>query len=855
MAAKRMILIDGNSLIYRAFFALRPLANSSGQSTQAVYGFTNMLLKLIDDESPDYIAVAMDVGKTTFRNSEYEAYKATRQETPEDLRSQMPIIRQFLEYMNITVLEKEDYEADDIIGTVSLLGEQAGLHSLIVTGDRDALQLASDDTHILLTRKGISDMERFTTGTIEEKFGINPKQLIDVKGLMGDVSDNIPGVPGIGEKTALKLIREYDSIDGVLSHLDYIGGKKLQENLQDYAAQALLSKKLATIIRDVPVDVDLEALKIREPDYDAIAALFQKLEFRNLTARIQRRSGNHQSIPKEESIDVETADFSTIINWRESKKAAAIYGYEDSLYLSDGVQILKWQMKESNEAETRLLKEWAEDEEAPKYTWEMKRIFKHLAERKIILKGIVFDAEIAAYLLDPGKNRYLLPELAREFGLDVLSRESPRLVETVYYLAAPMLEKLREYDQIPLLQEMEIPLAGILAGMEMAGIAIDEAQLIQMGQDLDLKIDSLAQEIYLQAGEEFNINSPKQLGEILFEKLKLPVGRKTKTGYSTDVEVLTNLSRKHPIPSLILEYRQLAKLKGTYVDGMLTLIDPKTQRIHTTFNQTVTTTGRISSTEPNLQNIPIRSETGREIRKAFTAGTKGWKILAADYSQIELRVLAHLCGDETLRESFFKDEDIHTRTASEVFGVPLNQVTPELRGKAKAVNFGIIYGISDYGLSVNLKITREEAKSYIENYFAQYPKVQEYMDRTIKEARENGYVATIFKRRRYLPDLHSRNYTIRSFAERTAMNTPIQGSAADIIKMAMVHVQKRMEKEKLKARMLLQVHDELIFEAPPEELDQLSRLVTEEMENAFPMAVPLKVDVGIGPNWYDVKKA
>jgi DNA polymerase I len=862
MPNERIILIDGNSLIYRAFFALSSLTSSTGQSTNAVYGFANMLFKLLEDEKPDYIAVAMDVGKTTFRNDEYAEYKATRQETPEDLLSQFPIIREFLAAMRIPVLEKEGFEADDVIGTLSAHGDQHKLETLIVTGDRDALQLISSSTNVLLTRKGISDMERYSQETVMAKFGVQPWQLIEVKGLMGDSSDNIPGVPGIGEKTALKLIREYETIDGVLAHLDRLSGKKLQENLQDYAPQALLSKKLATIVRDVPVAVDFTALKRQDPDYDSVLELFRRLGFRTLTARVEKMSGEPaplfaQAEPLVDRSLVLTGERLTALKDQKAPVAVALQGHD--IYLKgQEAEVYRLTGQDQDPDLTAALGKLLADPGISKYIWQAKFIYKQLAARDIHCQSIRFDPMIAAYLLDPGKNRYELADMAAEFlntealpaGLSIPEQE----VSTVQKLAPPMFQKLKEFEQLPLLEKMEMPLAIILAKMEMAGIRVDQEQLQQMGAELDKKIAALADQIYAHAGQEFNINSPRQLGEILFEKLNLPVGRKTKTGYSTDVDVLTGLARKHPIAELILEYRQLVKLRGTYVDGLLGLINPDTHRIHTTFNQTVTTTGRISSTEPNLQNIPIRSEVGREIRKAFAAGIDGWQILAADYSQIELRVLAHLSGDETLSESFRNEEDIHARTASEVFGVPIAEVTTTLRGKAKAVNFGIIYGISDYGLSMNLRISREEAKTYIDNYFARYPKVKEYMDQTIAAARDKGYVTTIFHRRRYLPDLHSRNFNVRSFAERTAMNTPIQGSAADIIKMAMVRVQNRLETEKRKARMLLQVHDELIFEVPQDEVAAVTRLVKEEMENAFPLDVPLQVDIGTGPNWYDVKK-
>ncbi len=876
MAKRKLMLIDGYSLIYRAFYAIRPLTTRSGQPTHAVYGFVNMLLRILDEEKPDYVAVAMDKGKTTFRNESYAEYKGTRQETPEDLISQFPWIRKVLDAMNIVVLEQEGFEADDIIGTLSAMGDQEGFETIIITGDRDALQLVSDDTKVMLTKKGISDMEIVDADKWHAQYGITPSQLIDVKGLMGDSSDNIPGVPGIGEKTALKLIQAFGSIDGVLANLDQVGGKKIQETLQDHAPQALLSRKLATIVRDMKLGIKLEELRVAEPDSNQLLQILETLEFNNLATRVQKRYGVSERTTVANPTEMSTVTQGHVHDitllpitdqlWKEifashqlvvqidpTESQVILVGDQDQAYKTvlnkAGEQMLAF----PNDALRQVL----QDSKIPKISYDVKRSYSVLMRSNLAMAGVICDPMIAAYLLDPGKNRYTMPDLALEYlqvDLPPDAGSDPLQLATYSKRLCPvMLDQLTQNDQLELFMNMEIPLAMILARMELNGIRVDGHQLTEMGILLGQRIERLTQEIFQAAGTEFNINSPKQMGEVLFEKLGLPFGRKTKTGYSTDVEVLTGLARIHPVADLILKYRQLVKLKGTYVDGLGNLINPETGRIHTTYNQTITTTGRISSTEPNLQNIPIRTEEGREIRKAFVPEKGGYSILAADYSQIELRVLAHISGDTTLTQAFFWGEDIHSRTAAEVFGIPIGEVTSSLRNKAKAVNFGIIYGISDYGLAVNLKISREEAKRYIESYFRRYPSVQFYMERVVEEAREKGFVETIMKRRRYLPDIHSRNFNVRSFAERTAMNTPIQGSAADIIKLAMVKVQTELDRRNMRTKMLLQVHDELIFEVPDEEMKLAIQVVRNEMENAYPLKVPLKVDMGTGPNWYDIK--
>ncbi len=898
MSGKKLLLIDGNSLVYRAFYALPPLTAADGRPTNAVYGFANMLLRLVAEVQPDYLVVAFDKSKTTFRHSEFAAYKATRAATPDDLRTQFPLVRQVLEAMQVSTSELEGYEADDIIGTLSRTGNAAGLEVVIVTGDRDALQLVAPRTAVLLTKRGITDTEKYDLNLLRDRYGLSPEQMIEVKGLMGDQSDNIPGVPGIGEKTAVKLIREYGSIDELLARLGELKGGKLAEKLQAYAPQALLSRRLATIVRDVPVGQDLAEFRFREPDYGALRELFADLGFRSLASRLPGGASLAPSLapslpssPGAESTTglepaggASTEPYTTIevrdepaltrlvaclqaAGWFTFQTAAgaghldgdieaiAICASPAEIYLIPLQANLTGSEHLSAEAVLAALRPLLEDEQVGKGCGDGKKECLVLAQNGLTLRGLQFDPILAAYLLNPSRSSYRLDDLEREHlhtgYLAAGGDEICRRVWVTAQLRAPMQQLLAEHGMTGLYEELELPLVGVLAGMELAGVRVDPEQLKLMAVDLEGKIAAVTAEVYALAGGEFNLNSPKQLGEILFERLGLPAQKKTKTGYSTDVEVLEHLASRHPIADRILTFRHLAKLKSTYVDGLAAIIHPVTGRVHTTFNQTVTTTGRISSTEPNLQNIPIRTALGREIRRAFVPRDRDWLLLAADYSQIELRVLAHISGDETLSQSFFRGEDIHARTAAEVFGVALEAVTPEMRSRAKAVNFGIIYGISDYGLSQNLKISRETAKTYIDSYFARYPGVKAYMEGVVASARESGYVTTILNRRRYLPDLHSRNFNVRAFAERTAMNTPIQGSAADIIKLAMVQIGRRLPESGLHAAMILQVHDELIFEVPRAELAVVTELVRTGMEEAYRLNVPLKVDVGWGENWFD----
>lgn len=872
--ADKFILIDGNSLANRAFYAIPMLSNAQGFITNAVYGFCNMLLRVLEEEKPQYLAVAFDLGRIVFRHREYADYKAQRKGTPDELRPQFPVLKELLGAMNIAVVELEGYEGDDLIGTLARRGEEQGLQNLIVTGDRDALQLVSPRTKVLLTKKGISELEEYDEKALLDKYGLSPRQMIDLKGLMGDASDNIPGIPGVGEKTALKLIREYGDLENALAHWQDFDGKKLGCLLRDYGEQARLSKKLAEIDRDVPVDVSITDCLLQEPDYPRLIKILQELEFKNtLQHFLERQTARCSTGAASEAVRVtgriirepgELAEYLNVLQgplavYAETHKTGAARWEIQTLGIKGKGQeaaVLDWESGDP-EQYLRQLKPYLEAAETVKTVHDAKAAALALACYGIALQGVLYDTLLMTYLLDPSHPQTDLKALLKnKAGLPVL----PSCREETVWLGLQTLENivpelrsaLEEQQMWGLYQDVELPLCFVLARLEQTGVLLDRKMLAEMGSELDSRIRVLMTEIYGLAGEEFNINSPKQLGAIIFDKLGLAKGKKTKTGYSTSVEVLEALAREHPIVEAILHYRQLVKLKSTYIDGLQAIADPVTGRVHTSFNQAVTSTGRLSSTEPNLQNIPIRVEEGRRIRKAFLA-SPGCVLLAADYSQIELRVLAHIAEDEVLREAFWRDEDIHTRTAAEVFNVPLTGVTKEMRRAAKAVNFGIIYGISDYGLSQDIGVSRAEARYYIDHYFEHYRGVKLYIDRVIAEAREKGFVTTILNRRRYLPDILSRNFNLRSFAERTAMNTPIQGSAADLIKMAMVRLQEELEKIGLPQAMLLSVHDELVLEVPPERLQEAGRLVEKVMFGVYPLAVPLKVDLETGPNWYDLK--
>lgn len=889
MANKKLMIIDGSSLLHRAFYALPLLNTKKGLYTNGVYGFLTMLYKVMEEFNPNYICVAFDRKGPTIRHKTYDQYKGTRQQTPSELSQQFPLIREILDYMNITTMDLNDYEADDIAGTWARIGEENSLDCILVTGDRDYLQLASDTTKVIITRKGISETEEYDKDKIIEEYGIEPKQFIELKGLMGDKSDNIPGVPGIGEKTGLKLLYEYGSMENIYNNIDKISGKKLKENLIEYKSQAFLSKKLGEIITSVPFDRELEDLSLKEANYLELKNIFEELEFKSLLNKIPDEFNKREEIKVDyEFNEITSDDFRDLVDDIEkAKRFAFAFILSGSNYIEDeilgiGIKVANKpncyiDLEENKEEFINTFKEVFQDSNIEKLGYNLKTDIVQLLRMGIELRGYTFDALISQYLINPSQNNYSINSLSEEYigvyGQDkeaILGKGKKMktfkdldkkqimehlsfVLETLYIIEPKMNEIIENQNMDELYRNIELPLVEVLANMEFIGFKIDENELINLGEEYDGEIRSLVDEIYGYAGMEFNINSPKQIGEVLFEKLMLPVIKKTKTGYSTDVEVLEKLMDQHPIIEKILRYRQIVKLKSTYIDGLRALINRNTNRIHSNFNQTVASTGRISSQDPNLQNIPIRTEDGRRIRKAFIAESPEYTLLDGDYSQIELRVLAHISGDTNMIEAFKGEEDIHSRTASQVFHVDLEDVTPELRYRAKAVNFGIVYGISDFGLSKDLNISRKEAKEYIENYFINFKFVRKYMDDSVANGKENGYVETILHRRRYIPELHAKNFNVRSFGERIAMNTPIQGSAADIIKMAMVEVYKRLKEEKYRSRLILTVHDELILEVHKDEVKRVQELVTDIMENIIDLAVPLKVDMMIGDSWYDTK--
>lgn len=870
---KRFLVVDGSSLAHRAFYALPLLSNRQGVFTNAVYGFVTMLGKILAEEQVDYIAVAFDKGRDTFRTERYAGYKGHRKATPPELVPQFNLIEELLKALRIASFALDRYEADDLIGTMAKKAEAQGMEVLILTGDRDALQLVSPSITVMLTRKGISQLEYYDPAKITEKYGIQPIQLIDVKGLMGDASDNIPGVPGVGEKTALKLIQQYGSVENVLANLGSISGAKLKESLTQYAEQALLSKELATIDCLAPLEFCLDDCLYQSPDYAQLLQYYKDLEFNSLIPAVLDKMGDSADrvAVKQDQPTVLTSWSEYAARWQEAmthRLVAVELELDGTSALRAGLKgigfatedgAFGYEVEPGQEQRVLDLVRETAGSSAPAF-------ILHDAKKAMLILGLpglgrfnlYGDTMVAAYLLNPNTGQKGLPEIVLEhLNLPLVQESSTGLslgkrALMVYRLHEVLRRKLADTGMLELYTQVELPLVAVLASMEARGVKLDLPQLDSMGRELEESINEITREIYELAGEEFNINSPKQLGRILFEKLGLPPVKKTKTGYSTDAEVLEELAPRHPIVAGILQYRQLVKLHGTYVEGLKALADPATGKVHTTFNQTVTATGRLSSQEPNLQNIPIRLEQGRLIRKAFIPSQADWLLLAADYSQIELRVLAHISGDANLIDAFRKKQDIHARTASEVFGVPLDRVTPEMRRQAKAVNFGIVYGISDYGLSRDLGISRKDAARYIDLYFARYPGVKRYIDQIILDAREKGYVTTLLNRRRYLPDLFSSNRNIRAFGERTAMNTPIQGTAADIIKLAMIKIEEVFRERGLAAAMILQVHDELIFEVPKDELEEVERLVRNIMENVVSLQVPLEVDVKAGPNWYDM---
>jgi DNA polymerase-1 len=890
MDKKRIIIIDGSSLLHRAFYALPLLSTKNGIYTNGIYGFLTMLYKVQEEKKPDYICVAFDKKGPTFRHEEYDKYKAHRQSTPSELVQQFPIIREILDAMKVRHLELTGFEADDIAGTLAKMGEESSLEVILVTGDKDYLQLATDNTKVLITRKGITELEEFDRNIIIEKYGITPEQLIDLKGLMGDQSDNIPGVPGIGEKTGLKLLKEYGTIENIYENIENISGKKLKENLIENKHLAFLSKKLGEIMTAVPMDISFEELKIEEPDWENLKRLYKELEFNSLLGKF---SDDFTDNNEETSINLEYSmigelDYNELIHTiKKEGKFGFKFIISNDNYIEDKIVALgiKTQgvptkivyLQEDKKNFIDSFKLIFEDKSIEKIGHNLKSDIVILSRLGIKIDNITFDSMIAQYLINPAQSSYTINEISKEY-LNVYGMDEESLLgkgkskrsfsdlceeeignclsftlDTILNVESKMKEIIKEQEMLDLYYNVELPLVEVLGSMEYYGFKIDTDELKKLGKEYDEEINSLTTDIYTLADVEFNINSPKQLGEILFDKLSLPIVKKTKTGYSTDAEVLDKLKDQHPIVDKVLRYRQIVKLKSTYIDGLLNLINKDTNRVHSSFNQTITTTGRISSTEPNLQNIPIRTDDGRKIRKAFIAENNNYVLVDADYSQIELRVLAHISKDSKLMEAFINNEDIHRKTASEVFNVPKEEVSSIMRSRAKAVNFGIVYGISDYGLSRDLNISRKEAKEYIDNYLKNYKMVKEYMENIVEEGKEKGYVETILHRRRYIPELKAKNFNIKSFGERIAMNTPIQGSAADIIKMAMVKVYNELKIRNLKSRLILQIHDELIIEAEKDEIEEVKDIMKNIMENSIKLNVPLIVDLEVGDSWYDTK--
>ena len=902
---KKIVLIDGNSILNRAFYGImgnKMLMTPDGKYTNAVYGFLAILFKVLEDIEPEYLMVTFDLKAPTARHKLYDGYKATRKGMPNELAEQMPILKDILKSMNITVIEKEGYEADDVLGTIAKRAEKKSFDVTIVSGDRDTFQLASSRVKVRIphTKMGKTETETFDREEVLKKYGVTPKQLIEVKGLQGDTSDNIPGVPGIGEKTALELIKKYKTIDGLYETIEKGEDDlkpKVKERLLENKELAILSRTLGTINLEVPIEEELEDFKIKEWNKAEVFAKFKELNFNRFIDRFNLKS---EEAPKQNLVELfEIKTLSTeneIKDLLEKIRNQLVFMLETEPAVQENLVIKKkiksmyiyidnivYEIKFNTNGEfISYFKTVFENENIQKYSYRLNETYVLLMQNGIYLKGIKFDTEIAAYLLNPSNGKYKLDELANQYlSIDIpeyleavgakqqketqMTLFSPNEVNvdfekyqnaiymyTIAKLVEIMNKKLEEINSLELFENIEIPLIKVLAEMQYEGIYVDKQELISFGDKLKEEIEVIKQEIYKIAGEEFNINSTLQLGNILFEKLKLPVYKKTKKGYSTDVDILEKLKPEHPIIEKILEYRGFMKLNSTYIEGLIVYINEYTHKIHSYFHQTITATGRISSTEPNLQNIPTRAEQGKQIKKAFKS-QKGNIFIDADYSQIELRILAHISDDTNMREAFLNKEDIHKQVASKVFNVPLEEVTKEQRTAAKAVNFGIVYGISGFGLAEQLGISRKKAEQYIEQYLEKYKGVKEFMDGIVEKAKEQGYVETLFHRRRYIPELSSNNYMVRQFGARAAMNTPIQGTAADIMKIAMIEVNKKLEEEKLNAKLILQIHDELLIECKIEEKEEVKKILKESMENAVKLSIPLEVEVSEANNWYDVK--
>lgn len=894
---RRIVIIDGNSLLNRAYYAMqRPMLTKEGLYTQGVYGFLNMLTKIQNDYEPEYMAVAFDTKAPTIRHLEYEQYKAGRKKMPPELAMQFPLLKDILLAMKIKILEMDGFEADDIIGTIAVKAEEAGFETLIITGDKDELQLATDRTKVIITKRGVSEFELYDRDAMHEQYGFSPEAFIDYKGLMGDQSDNIPGIPGVGEKTATKLILQFGSIENMLANADEITNEKLRNKVKDNELIALMSKRLATINTNVPIEIDFAEYVVEEPDYDQLIPLYVKLEFNSFLKKLKSTENGMQSSTlqtfeltqkrtliadmqglKEAASKIKSADFIAlkILSDNNHKQKPEIYCW--GILAGDEYFFLSGADEELLRATALFVSEHALKICGHGLSHEYFIMLQLLGEQLPVDKrcfNTYCDTQVAAYVLDSSRSNYELKTLMLEYFNIELSQEGAGAGGTqmdlfsdavMQYseqcllqctaataLSSVIEEKVAADGLEALYRRVELPLVEVMAFMEYAGFAIDKEILLAEGRTLSASIARISEEIYELAGETFNINSPLQLGNILFEKLGLPVGKKTKRGYSTNVETLEKLKDKHPIINLIAEYRTLSKLNGTYVEGLVPMIG-EDGRIHAHFMQTVTTTGRISCTEPNLQNIPIKQEQGRRIRKAFVAGEGYSGLIGADYSQIELRVLAHMSGDEKLIDAFSHGDDIHRITAATVFNVSPEEVTPAQRSAAKAVNFGVIYGMSSFGLSGEIKVTRKQAQQYIDDYFLRYAGVKHFMDAQIDFCKRNGYVKSMLDRRRYIKEINASNYMVRQAGERLAMNSPIQGSAADIIKLAMIKVYDELKKEKLRSRLILQVHDELIIEVVAEEEERVEQLLKQCMESAVQLKVKLTASLSKGENWYELK--
>jgi len=884
MSKKRLFLIDGNSFCYRAYYAIRPLTNSKGQATNAIYGFNTMLAKIIKDNSPDMLAVAFDLKGPTFRHKKYEEYKIHRKPMPDDLVSQIPYIKTLVAAHNIPIYEMEGYEADDVLATIAKKAEAHDIDTFIVTGDKDALQLVNSHIKVCSTHKEglIYDADK-----VEEVYGVGPDKMIDIMGLMGDATDNIPGIKGIGEKTAVELIREFGSLEALLKNTDKIKSESRRKLIEENKEIAVLSKELSVLDTKVPLKVEFKDLELKAPDSAKLLELYRELEFKSLLKNVapkEKLDSEYELIDNDKKFDKLVEELKAVKEFAfdvettsEDPMLAKLVGVSFS-WKTGRAYYVPMNKYFTAEDVLKALKHLFEDKHIKKIGQNIKYEYIVLSIYGVKLRGIAFDTMVASYVLNPSKFNHNLEDISFEYlnhkmttpieeligkgkkaitmdkvDVDKVSAYCCEDSDVTYRLKGILEKEISKIGLDDLFYKVEIPLIEVLAVMEINGVTIDKDYLQELSKEMDKKLQKLTKHIHDIAGEEFNINSPKQLSKILFEKLKLPIVKKTKTGVSTDEEVLRKLASKHNLPKSLLEFRELSKLKSTYIDNLPALINPQTGRVHTSFNQTVTATGRLSSSEPNLQNIPIKTDEGKKIRKAFISSSKNNVLLSADYSQIELRVLAHLSGDKHLIKAFKEGLDIHAFTASLVAGVKEKDVTPQMRNMAKTVNFGIVYGMSPYGLSQSLGIEVDKAKEFIDAYFERYPDVKTYIDRLIADARKNGYVTTILGRVRYIPEINSQDARMRQFAERTATNTPIQGSAADVIKVAMISVQENLEKHGFKAAMTLQVHDELVLDVPKDEIDKVYKVVKSGMEDVIKLSVPVEAHIEIGKNWLEME--